>query len=95
MHPDRQAGQPPDIFMEENTLNSKMNLTHGLRKDEIWSCRFLWLVCFAVLLPVAIVARLSGWRWRPWPAKTTAGRSAIREASAMSETVVGTVFSAY
>lgn len=74
-------------------MNSKINLTHGLRKDEVWSCRLLWLVCFTVLLPVAIVARLSGWRWRPWPAKTNGGRSAIREASAMSETVVGTVFS--
>ncbi len=53
----------------------------------------MWLICFSVLLPVAIVARLSGWRWRPWPAKSDSGRSAIREASAMSETVVGTVFS--
>jgi len=80
------------LFRGENALNSKINLTHGLRKDEIWSCRLLWLVCFSVLLPLAVVARLSGWRFRPWPHKAD-GRSAIREASAMSETVVGTVFS--
>lgn len=69
-----------------------MNLTHGLRKNEIWSCRLLWVVCFAALLPVAIIARLTGWRIGPWQRKPK-DRSAIREASAMSEAVVGTVFS--
>lgn len=75
-------------------MNTENRLTHGLRKDEVWSCRFVWMVCFAVLLPVAIVARLSGWRWRPWSAggKTGYG-SAIAEASSISATIAGTVFS--
>lgn len=72
------------------TMNNK--LTHGLRQDEVWSCRFIWMLCFALLLPVAIVARLSGWRWCPWPSQGER-RGAIREARAASETVVGTVFS--
>lgn len=78
---------------EESALDTTNNLTHGLRKDEVWSCRFIWLVCFAVLLPIAIVARLSGWRWRPWPARGNGYRSAFREAQRVSATVAGTVFS--
>ena len=74
-------------------MNMQNNLTHGLRKDEVWSCRFVLVVCFAVLLPVAIVARLSGWRWRPWPAGANGYRSAFAEARHMSATIAGTVFS--
>ena len=69
------------------------NMTHGLRQNEVWSCRFIMLVCFAVLLPVALVARLSGWRWRPWPAGEHGYRSVIKEAATKSATVAGTVFS--
>ena len=74
-------------------METTNKLTHGLRKDEVWSCRFIWLVCFAVLLPVAIVARLSGWRWRPWPADADGYRSVFKEALRKSATVAGTVFS--
>lgn len=74
-------------------MDKHNSLTHGLRKDEVWSCRFIWLVCFAVFLPVAVVARLSGWRWRPWLAQTGRKGSVIEEAKAMSATVTGTVFS--
>ncbi len=75
-------------------MNKANSLTPGLRENEVWSCRFIWLVCFAVLLPVAIVARLSGWRWRPWPASGANGyRSAVKEAQTISASVAGTVFS--
>lgn len=74
-------------------MDTTNNLTHGLRKDEVYSCRFIWLVCFAVLLPVAIVARLSGWRWQPWPASANGYGSAIKEAKSMSATIAGTVLS--
>jgi hypothetical protein len=78
---------------EESALDTTNNLTHGLRKDEVWSCRFIWLACFAFLLPVAIVARLSGWRWRPWPAHAAGYGSAFKEAKSMSTRVAGVVFS--
>ena len=74
-------------------MKTQKAITHGLRKDEVWSCRFLLLVCFAFLLPVALVARLSGWRWRPWPAGRHGYRSAIQEARLMATTIAGTVFS--
>jgi hypothetical protein len=51
------------------------------------------MICFTVLLPVAIVARLSGWRWQPWPASANGYRSPIKEAKSMSVTIAGTVFS--
>jgi hypothetical protein len=52
------------------------------------------MVCFAVLLPVAVVARLSGWRWRPWPAGGRKGYgSPLQEANKLSATIAGTVFS--
>ena len=69
------------------------SLMHGLRKDEIWSCRFLLLVCFTVLLPIAIIARLSGWRWKPWPAGDAGYQSPIREAKAAAVTITGAAFS--
>ena len=68
-------------------------LARGLKSDEVWSCRFLWLVCFVALLPVAVVARLSGWRWRPWPARANGYQSAFREAGHMSTALAGSVFS--
>ena len=37
-------------------------------------------VCFALLLPVALLARLSGWAWRPWEAGPGGYESAPREA---------------
>ena len=74
-------------------MEKHSTLTRGLRKDEVWSCRFIWLVCFAIFLPVALVARLSGWRWRPWSASSKGYRSVIREAKTISTTVTGTVFS--
>jgi hypothetical protein len=52
------------------------------------------MVCFAVLLPVAVIARLSGWRWRPWPAGGRKGYgSPIQEATKLSATIAGTAFS--
>ena len=75
-------------------VKTENRLTHGLRKDEVWPCRFVWMVCFTVLLPVAIVARLSGWRWRPWPAGGCKGYgSPLQEATKLSATIAGTVFS--
>lgn len=67
--------------------------TRHLKKDEVWSCRFIWFGCFAVLLPVALLARLSGWRWQPWPLAADGRRSVLREARLMTGTIVGTVFS--
>lgn len=74
-------------------MNIQTGLTHGIRKDEVWSCRVMLAICFALLLPVAIVARLSGWRWQPWPAGSNGYRSAIQEARMTAATLAGTAWS--
>jgi hypothetical protein len=74
-------------------LKIQPKLTHGLRNDEVWSCRFLWSACFLCMLPVAVLARLSGWRWRPWPADPGGYRSIVEEAKHASTAIAGTVFS--
>ena len=73
-------------------MESYNALARGLRSDEVWSCRFLWLVCFMALLPVAVVARLSGWRWRPWPARADGYQSVVQESRRMSTALAGSVF---
>ena len=46
---------------------------------------FLLLVCFTVLLPVAMRSRaFRGGVWQPWPASADGYRSPIKEAKAMS-----------
>ena len=73
-------------------MDIQPGLTHGIRKNEVWSCRLMLVVCFALLLPVALVARLSGWRWQPWPAGANGYRGAIQEARMMAATLAGTAW---
>ena len=65
----------------------------GIRDDEIWPCRLLMLTLFAALLPIALAARLSGWRWQPWPSGPNGYESIFRESLTMATTITGTVFS--
>lgn len=74
-------------------MNARTGLLHGIREDEIWPCRLLMLICFAALLPIAVVARLSGWRWQPWPSGPDGYESIFRESLTMATTIAGTVFS--
>lgn len=53
--------------------------------------QFRWMVAvgFLLLLLPATVARLSGWRWRPWPPAGREGYgSIIGEAKAAAETYI-------
>ncbi|HEX7718379.1 MAG TPA: hypothetical protein VF389_01115 [Woeseiaceae bacterium] len=68
-------------------------LFHGIRRDEVSGCRFLMAVCFAVFLPVALLARLSGWRWRPWPPGPNGYGSVVKETRSIASTIAGVVFS--
>ncbi|MEE4172787.1 MAG: hypothetical protein V2I57_00865 [Xanthomonadales bacterium] len=57
-----------------------------------------WLIeasCFVVLLPISLVARLTGWRWKPWPPPGPNGyRSVLGETRAMSRVLAGLAISA-
>jgi len=56
--------------------------------------QFLLMVAlaFPLLLGVALIARLSGWRWQPWPPGRDAYRSVFHEAKAAAETYIGFAF---
>ena len=74
-------------------MTTHSELMHGIRNRDQWHCRLLFLACFLALLPVAAVARLSGWRWKPWPKGSHGYRSAWQEARANAAIAVGTVLS--
>lgn len=60
---------------------------------ELWACRCLWLVSFVACLPVAVIAQLTGWRWKPWDSGLEGYGSAIHEADAVANTIVELSFS--
>jgi len=55
----------------------------------------LWLVGFAASLPLAFVARLTGWRWQPWSAGPNGYRSVLSEADSMAKQLVAVAYSVY
>jgi hypothetical protein len=67
----------------------------SVSRGERWHCRVLWLVGFAASLPLAFVARLTGWRWQPWSAGPNGYRSVLSEADSMATQLVGAVYSVY
>lgn len=54
------------------------------------SRQFHWMVAvgFLLFLGPAAIARLSGWRWRPWPPGREGYRSIVAEAREAAETYV-------
>ena len=46
----------------------------------------LFAVAFMVLLPVAMVAAMTGWRWQPWPPGARGYRSFVHEAKIAAST---------
>lgn len=68
---------------------------HGVKREEQWFCRLLWLAAFMVFLPVAVVARLTGWRWQPWTSGPGGYRSFIREADSVANRIVGLTYAAH
>jgi hypothetical protein len=67
---------------------------HGIRRDEYWQCRALWLATYIAVLPAAIGARLTGWRWQPWPPRADGYGSVFKEADSLAKTIVGITYGA-
>lgn len=65
------------------------NDLHGVKGWDIWTCRIIWCASFALSLPIAIAARLTGWRWKPWASGPGGYKSPIREADSIANTIVG------
>ncbi|MEM8982571.1 MAG: hypothetical protein AAGC71_06070 [Pseudomonadota bacterium] len=47
---------------------------------------------FAAALPVAFVARVTGWRWKPWPPSANGYQGVFREARMAAGMITATVF---
>ena len=70
-------------------------VTHSSRTTQETQTHFRLLaaICFVGTLPVAVVARLSGWRWQPWPPGRSGYRSAYREALIAAKTAAAIALS--
>lgn len=73
-----------------DTMNSREGMAMSVseitrrpsRSDDVREFRALYLICLALFLPAAIVARFLPARWRPWPPTDRNSRSVIEEARA-------------
>lgn len=73
----------------ENTFETY----HTKKREDLHSYRLIRLVCFTIFLPIACVARVCGWRWRPWAAGPEGYGSVFQEARLMSSTVASLAIS--
>ncbi|MEL6951209.1 MAG: hypothetical protein AAGM16_13965 [Pseudomonadota bacterium] len=66
----------------------RVTTTHHARSSHESAAHFKILagVCFVGMLPVALVASLSRWRWQPWPPGRNGYRSAWWEAKNAAKT---------
>jgi hypothetical protein len=63
------------------------------KRSDLRNCRFIERICFVVFLPVALLAGMSGWRWRPWPPGPEGYGSALGEARSMARLIAGIAIS--
>lgn len=70
-------------------------VTHNARAahESQMHFRLLSALCFVGTFPVALIARLSGWRWQPWPPGRSGYRSIYREAITAAHTAAAIALS--
>lgn len=73
------------------STTSPDKVSHGFGGSLLESALFAGV--FFVLLPVAMLAAMSGWRWQPWPPGAHGYRSFIHEAKIAASTATATAFS--
>jgi hypothetical protein len=79
----------------EESMNHAVSTSSMRKREDRLSTWLIEASCFAVLLPISLVARLTGWRWQPWPPPGPNGyRSVLGETRAMSRVLAGLAISA-
>lgn len=63
------------------------------RSSSSWQGSVLFAVLFTALLPVALLAAVTGWRWQPWPPGKQGYRMFIHEAKIAASVATETAFS--
>lgn len=64
----------------------------NLRKREAWQARCMLAAGVAVFLVPALIGRMTGWRWRPWPAGPEGNMPVLAEAKFAVNTYIPFVF---
>ena len=63
------------------------------RASHSWQGSALFFVLFIVLLPVALLAAVTGWRWQPWPPGNQGYRTFVHEAKIAASVATATALS--
>ena len=74
-------------------MSQTMQIGHTRKREEVLSGRLIQGACFTLFLPVALVARLSGWRWKPWPPGPSGYGGVIAETRSMARSIAGIAIS--
>lgn len=73
-------------------MNHTIEIGTSKRREDLTG-RFIQAICFLVFLPVALVAGLTGWHWRPWPPGPDGYNNVFAEANSMARMVAGIAIS--
>ena len=74
-------------------MNHTVGTTSMRKREDRISTWLIEASCFAVLLPISLLARLTGWRWQPWPAGPKGYGSVFGETLTRSRVLAGLAIS--
>lgn len=75
------------------TTDSRAHPFCTASRDRDLQFRLVSGLCFVPMFAVALIARVSNWRWQPWPPGRDGYRSAYREAVNASRTAAAIALS--
>jgi len=78
--------------MAEVAIKPSNQSLSRLRKREAWQAQCMFAAGIALFIVPAAIGRLTGWRWRPWPAGPEGNRSIMAETKSAVNTYIPFVF---
>jgi hypothetical protein len=70
-------------------MSHPIGIAYDRKHEDRSSGLLIKVICFTIFLPVAALARLTGWRWKPWPPGPSGYGSIISETRSMARVVAG------
>lgn len=74
-------------------MNHMVSTTSMRKREDRLSTWLIEASCFTVLLPITLLARLTGWRWQPWPPGPGGYGSVFGETLSRSRVLAGLAIS--